>query len=80
LPSIVSEWTGTKEVVNEVDKKLIIELNPKELANEIIWYFSLNNAKKTKLSIRSKEEAKIFIKSVKVRDFREKMKRMGVFA
>jgi len=80
LPAIVSEWTGTKEVVNEVDKKLIIELNPKELANKIIWYFSLNNAKKTKLSIRSKEEAKNFIKSVKVRDFKEKMKRMGVFA
>jgi len=80
LPAIVSEWTGTKEVVNEVDKKLIIVLNPKELANKIIWYFRLNNAKKTKLSIRSKEEAKNFIKSVKVRDFKEKMKRMGVFA
>jgi len=70
LPSIVSEWTGTKEIINEVDKKLVIELNPKELANKIIWYFSLNNAKKTKLSIRSKEEAKNFIKSVKARDFK----------
>ena len=80
LPAIVSEWTGTKEIVNKIDNRLIIELNPKELANKIIWYFSLNNAKKTKLSIRSKEEAKIFIKSVKVGDFKEKMKRMGVFA
>jgi len=80
LPAIVSEWTGTKEVVSKVDKKLIVELNPKELANKIIWYFSLNNAKKTKLSIRSKEEAKNYIKSVKVKDFKEKMKRMGVFA
>jgi len=80
IPAIVSEWTGTKEVVNKVDKKLIIELNPKELANKIIWYFSLNNAKKTKLSIRGKKEAKNFIKSVKIRDFKEKMKRMGVFA
>jgi len=80
LPAIVSEWTGTKEVVNKVDKKLIIELNPKELANKIIWYFSLNNAKKTKLSIMGKKEAKNFIKSVKIRDFKEKMKRIGVFA
>ena len=80
LPAIVSEWTGAKEVVNKVDNRLIIELNPKELANKIIWYFSLNNAKKTKLSIRSKEEAKNFIKSIKVRDFKEKMKKMGVFA
>ena len=78
LPAIVSEWTGTKEIVKEVDKKLIIELSPKELANKIIWYFSLNNTKKTKLSIRNKEEAKNFIKSVKVKDFKEKMKRMGV--
>jgi len=80
LPAIVSEWTGAKEVVNKVDNRLIIELNPKELANKIIWYFSLNNAKKTKLSIRSKEEAKNFIESIKVRDFKEKMKKMGVFA
>jgi len=78
LPAIVSEWAGTKEVVNEVDKKLIIELNPKELANKIIWYFSLSNDKKTKLSIKSKEEAKNFIKSVKIIDFKEKMKRIGV--
>jgi len=78
LPAIVSEWTGTKEIVNKVDNRLIIELSPKELANKIIWYFSLNNAKKTKLSIKSKEEAKNFIKSIKVRDFKEKMKRMGV--
>jgi len=79
LPVIVSEWTGTKEIVNKVDNRLIIVLNPKELANKIIWYFSLNNAKKTKLSIKSKEEAKNFIKSVKVRDLKEKMKKMGVF-
>ena len=78
LPVIVSKWTGTKEIVNKVDNRLIIKLNPKELANKIIWYFSLNNAKKTKLSIRSKEEAKIFIKNVKVREFKEKMKKMGV--
>jgi len=80
LPAIVSELTGTKEVVSKVDRKLIIELNPKELANKIIWYFSLNSAKKTELSIRSKEKTKNFIKSVKIRDFKEKMKRMGVFA
>jgi glycosyltransferase involved in cell wall biosynthesis len=80
LPAIVSEWTGTKEVVNRVDKKLIIELNPKELANKIIWYFSLNNAEKIKLSIKSKEKAKNYIKSVKVKDFKDKMKKMGVFA
>jgi len=80
LPAIVSEWTGTKEVVSKVDRKLIIELNPKELANKIIWYFSLNNDKKTKLSIKSKEEAKNFIKRVKIIDFKEKMKKMGVFA
>jgi len=80
LPAIVSEWTGTKEVVNEVDKKLIIELNPKELANKIIWYFSLNNAKKTELSIKSKDEAKKFVKSVKVKDLKKKMKKIGVFA
>ena len=80
LPAIVSEWTGTKEIVNKIDNRLIIELNPKELANKIIWYFSLNNAKKTKLSIKSKEEAKNFIKSVKVKDFKDKIKKMGVFA
>jgi len=76
LPAIVSEWTGTKEIVNRVDKRLITELNPKELANKIIWYFRLNNAEKTKLSIKSKEEAKQFIKSIKIKEFKEKIKKV----
>jgi len=43
--------------------------------------FSLNNAKKTKLSIRSKEEDKKFCKkALRLKIYKEKMKRMGVFA
>lgn len=50
VPAIVSEATGTKEIVSFVDKKLIIRLDAKELAKRICWYMGLPYKQKLKLS------------------------------
>jgi len=62
LPAIVSEWTGTKEVVGKVNDKLVARLNPQDAAKKILWYFNLGYKTKAKLSIRSRNEIKRFIK------------------
>jgi len=74
LPTIVSEWTGTKEVVEKVNKNLIVELDPYKLAKKIKWYFSLNYKEKLKLSKKSKLIASKFLKGSDVRYFIKKFK------
>jgi len=63
LPAIVSEWTGTKEVVNKVNKRLIVKLNANDVAKRILWYFGLNYKTKDKFSIKSQHTVKHFIKN-----------------
>ncbi|HXU27657.1 MAG TPA: glycosyltransferase family 4 protein, partial [Bacteroidia bacterium] len=58
LPTIVSEWTGTKEIVEKVDPKFISQLNENDIAEKISWYFSLSLAEKNSYSIQFKEIAK----------------------
>ncbi|GIU81090.1 MAG: glycosyltransferase [Acidobacteria bacterium] len=55
LPALISEWTGTRKTVKEVDERLIAPLDPKAIAERIIWYFSLTTEEKRKLSERSRE-------------------------
>ena len=50
LPTIVSNETGTKEIVKEVSKNLIVPLNVNEVAKRIEWYFRLKKDEKNKLS------------------------------
>jgi glycosyltransferase involved in cell wall biosynthesis len=78
LPTIVSEWTGTKEVVEKVNKNLIVELDPYKLAKKIKWYFSLNYKEKLKLSKKSKMIASEFLKGSNVRYFIKKFKQNGL--
>jgi len=55
LPTIVSEWTGAKEVVLKVSKELIVPLNVNDISKKILWYFSLTKSEKQILSINSKK-------------------------
>lgn len=50
LPVIVSDTTGTKEIVEGINKKLVIRLNNNELADRLLWYFNLTDKEKLMLS------------------------------
>jgi glycosyltransferase involved in cell wall biosynthesis len=57
LVPIVSEWTGTWQVVNEVSDRLIAPLDASEIAERISWYFALDPATRHELSARSRSAA-----------------------
>ncbi|MCD6067380.1 MAG: group 1 glycosyl transferase [Bacteroidetes bacterium] len=42
LPVLVSEWTGTKEMVIKADPKFVVEMNAEEMAERISWFYSLD--------------------------------------
>lgn len=55
VPCIVSEWTGSQEMVSQVENELIFKLDKQEIASKILWYFNLPSEKKEVLSKKSKE-------------------------
>jgi len=72
LPTIVSEWTGTKEIVKNISKNFVVNLNAEEVAKRVLKYFDLDLDKKIKLSEKSKKVAGKFRREDKVKEFKEK--------
>lgn len=60
VPVIVSESTGTKEVLELVDSRLISSLDENQIADKIIWFFELSEHEKLMLSAACKREAENF--------------------
>lgn len=63
LPALVSEWTGSKEIISKVDEHLIVPLNKNMVVNRINWYFNLSELSKIKLSKRTFKAALHLYKS-----------------
>ena len=57
LVPLVSDWTGTKQLVEQVDPRLVVSLDANEVASRIGWYFSLDPEDRGALSVRSREVA-----------------------
>jgi glycosyltransferase involved in cell wall biosynthesis len=57
LPVIVSEYTGTKQILKEVDMLLISELSSEKLSNRILNFFKLPIEQKEEISQKLKSFA-----------------------
>jgi glycosyltransferase involved in cell wall biosynthesis len=71
VPALVSEWTGAREAVEQVDRRLVVPADPTVAADRISWYFSLSSTEKTHLSARSREVASTYTEETARREFRE---------
>ena len=54
LPAIVSEYTGSKEFVNQIRTDFVLPLDYKKVAERIIDYFNLSYSEKLKLSEKAR--------------------------
>lgn len=70
VPTIVSEWTGSKEVVSKVSEKLIVPLNVDLIAEKIIWYFGLELSEKRNLSEKARQVAMFYTEENAVENFK----------
>lgn len=52
---IVTEWTGAKEAVGQVNRNLITPLDPNKIAERIEWYFNLPVEERNGLSAKCRE-------------------------
>ena len=61
LPAIVSEWTGTKEIIEKISPALIVSTDSDKLSEAISDYFSQNKIYREEISKKCKEVAKEYI-------------------
>jgi glycosyltransferase involved in cell wall biosynthesis len=54
VPCLVSDWTGAKEIVGQVDQRLVVPLDVGAAAERMGWYFGLPLPKKTDFSDTSR--------------------------
>jgi len=71
VPSIVSEWTGAREVVEQVDRQLVVPTDPAAAADRIRWYLGLPTPEKQRLSERSREVAATYTEERATQVFRD---------
>lgn len=71
LPCIVSELTGTKELVEQVDKNLVTTIDLESIVNKLKWYFSLSNNEKVRISNKSIEVASLYDEKDAIKNFNE---------
>lgn len=62
LPTIVTEKTGTKEVVEKLGENFVRKMDAEDIAKGILHYFVLSNSRKRELSLKAKEISEKFNK------------------
>lgn len=72
VPTFVSSWTGTKEVVESVDKSFVLEYDIDECVGRVEKYLDSSGAKKTEYSAKFKDAAKPFGMNERIGDFKVK--------
>lgn len=71
IPALVSEWTGAKEIVEQIDGRFIVPLREELIAEKIGWYFQLSSGEKNKISERGKNIVKNYTESKAIEFYME---------
>lgn len=71
LPTMVSNLTGTKEVVSKIDERLVVEMDPVVASQRIDWYFNLSPEEKQKLSFKGRDVLLQFSEEKGIKEFRD---------
>lgn len=77
VPAMVSEWTGAKECVQQVDPALVVPLDASAIMSRLRWYLDLPETAKKDLSVRARQVAEAYSEANAVaifaKNFREIM-------
>lgn len=71
LPALISDWTGAKEVIEQVDNHFITTLNAEQIAFKINWYFNLSEANKKVFSEKFKKISHSYTEEKALDNFKE---------
>ena len=71
LIPIISEWTGTKEIVRMVDKRLVLPLDKSTVIDGLKWFFELLSEERVELSARSRSVISSYTEENAIRLFNQ---------
>lgn len=63
LPTLVSEYTGTKQIVEKVDTNFICKLEVDDIVKSVLWYFSKENSKRIEQAQKFREAVSFYTES-----------------
>ncbi|MFN7948477.1 MAG: glycosyltransferase family 4 protein [Blastocatellia bacterium] len=70
VPVIVSEWTGTREIITQIDERLVVPMDPMIASERIDWYFDLPIEVKQDLVSRGRMVMSNFSEDIVINRFR----------
>jgi len=68
---LISNWTGTKEIIEVIDRRLVVTLEVEKIAESLSWFFSLRYDEKLKISNKCREVVKNFTESKAKEQYQE---------
>ena len=71
LLTVVSKWTGTKEIVEQVDNRFITELTHKSISDTIKLVTNLSLDEKYEISAKFKQISKLYEYEKMVNNYRK---------
>lgn len=71
IPSIVSQWTGAKELVEQVDSGFVLPLDAVKISEKINSYFALSEQEKEKISARNIEVIKTYTEENAITNYKK---------
>ena len=78
LPVIISDQTGTKEIVKSVDESLISTLNTDDIADKIMNYFALDAGQKIHLSNNCRKAVASYTQESSIRNYKDIIRRVSL--
>jgi glycosyltransferase involved in cell wall biosynthesis len=76
LPPLISEWTGGREAVRQVDPDLVVPLDPHSVAKRISWYLDVSLSDKKALSDRCRQVCSHYTEELSISQFVRTLRRM----
>lgn len=76
LPAIVSKWTGAKEVVKNLGRDHVSDIQPMDVANKIMKYFNLSLEKRKALSRKARILAAEYREDKKIELFKSEFQKL----
>ena len=77
LVPLVSEWTGSKEVVGAVDKNCIVALDETKICNKLLAFAEMNVEERKELAGRMRQESKKYTEQFALQHYQETFKKFN---
>ena len=71
LPALVSNWTGTRDILKKVEDKLVCELKVEVISERILWYVNLSTNERKIIALKLKKLSDNYTESKALENYKK---------